>query len=129
MVVVTCPSLSPCGEKSVLESANPAWTRSVYLDAPGPRHGPQPVSGTADPGVVKQDKSSRGSVDTTRKRSGPQRVRMSSDERPIGTAKGHQTNTEALCQTPGEPLVSVPKYTCTCTHTCSCICPGTCTCT
>ena len=83
---------SPCQEnypadahpsvlKSVLESANPAWTWSVHLDAPGQRHGQQPVSGTADPGVVKQDKSSRGSVDTTKTRSGPQRVRMSSGER------------------------------------------------
>ena len=32
--------------KSVLESANPAWTRSVHLDAPGQQHGQQPVSGT-----------------------------------------------------------------------------------
>ena len=77
---------SPCGEnypadahtgarKSVLESVNPAWTRSVHLDAPGQQHGQQPVSETADPGVVEQDKSSRGSVDTTKTRSGPQRVR------------------------------------------------------
>ena len=90
----------PSALKSVLESANPAWTRSVHLDAPGQRHGQQPVSGTADPGVVKQDKSSRGSVDTTKTRSGPQRVRMSSGERPIGAAKGKQSDTEALCQTP-----------------------------
>ena len=69
--------------QSVLQSANPAWTWSVHLDAPGERHGQQPVSGTADPGVVKQDKSARGSVDTTRTRSDPQRVRMSSGERPI----------------------------------------------
>ena len=55
----------PSAHKSVLESANPAWTRSVHLDAPGQRHGQQPVSRTADPGVVKQDKSSTGSVDTT----------------------------------------------------------------
>ena len=27
----------------------PAWTRSVHLDAPGQRHGQQPISGTADP--------------------------------------------------------------------------------
>ena len=105
---------SPCQEnypadahpsvlKSVLESANPAWTRSVHLDAPGQRHGQQPVSGTADPGVVKQDKSSRGSVDTTKTRSGPQRVRMSSGERPIGAAKGKQSDTEALCQPPPPP--------------------------
>ena len=95
---------SPCQENypadahpSALKSA---WTRSVHLDAPGQRHGRQPVSGTADPGVVKQDKSSRGSVDTTKTRSGPQRVRMSSGERPIGAAKGKQSDTEALCQPP-----------------------------
>ena len=90
----------PSAHKSVLESANPAWTRSVHLDTPGQRHGQQPVSGTAGPGVVKQDKSSRASVDTTKTRSGPQRVRMSSGERPIGAAKGKQSDTEALCQTP-----------------------------
>ena len=90
----------PSAHKSVLESANPAWTRSVHLDAPGQRRGQQPVSGTADPGVVKQDKSSRGSANTTKTRLGPQRVRMSSGERPIGAAKGKQSDTEALCQTP-----------------------------
>ena len=52
--------------KSVLESADPAWIWSVHLDAPGQQHGQQPVSGTDDPGVVKQDKSSTGSVDTTK---------------------------------------------------------------
>ena len=61
----------------------PAWNRSVHLDAPGQRHGQQPT-----PGVVKQDKSSGGSVDTTETRSDPQRVRMSSGERPIGAARG-----------------------------------------
>ena len=89
--------------KSVLESANPAWTRSVHLDAPGQWDGQQPVFGTADLGVVKQDKSSKGSVDTTKTRSGPQRVKMSSGERPIGAAKGKQPNTEALCQPPPPP--------------------------
>ena len=68
------------------------WTlRDCYPpppSAPGQRHGQQPVSGTADPGVVKQDKSSGGSVDTTKTRSGPQRVRMSSGEGSIGAAKG-----------------------------------------
>ena len=72
----------------------------MRLDAPGQWHGQQPVSGTADPGVVKQDKSSRGSVDTTKTRSDPQRGRMCKGERPVGTAKGKQPNTEALCQTP-----------------------------
>ena len=56
-----------------------------------------------DPGVVKQDKAARGSVDTTKTRSGPQRVRMSSGERPIGAAKGKQSDTEALCQPPPPP--------------------------
>ena len=45
------------------------------------------------------NKSSRGSVDSTKTRSDPQRVRMSSGERPIGAAKGKQPDTEALCQT------------------------------
>ena len=102
---------SPCQEsdpadahtgahKSVLESANPAWTWSVHLDAPGQWHKQQPVSGTADAGVVKQDKSSRGSVDTTKTRSDPQRVGMCNGERPIGAAKGKQTKTMASCQPP-----------------------------
>ena len=56
--------------------------------------------GRPTPGVVKQDKSSGGSVDTTKTRSDPQRVRMCSGEGPIGTAKGKQSNTEALCQPP-----------------------------
>ena len=90
----------PSAHKSVLESANPAWTWSVHLDAPGQRHRQQPVSGTADPGVVKQDKSSRGSIDTTKTGSDLQRVRLSSGERPIGTTKGKQPNTEALCHPP-----------------------------
>ena len=60
-------------------------------------NGPSP--GQPTPGVVKQDKSSGGSVDTTKTRSGPQRVRMSSGKRPIGAAKGKQSATEALCQT------------------------------
>ena len=94
----------PSAHKSVLELAGPAWTRSVHLDAPGQRHGQQPVSGTAGPGVVKQDKSSRGSVDTTKTCSDPQRVRMSSGERPKGAAKGKHRNTEALCQ------ISPPGY-------------------
>ena len=77
-----------------------ATTWSVHLDAPGQRHGQQPVYRTADPGILKQDKSSRGSVDTTKTRLDPQWVRMSSGERPIGAAKGKQPNTEALCQNP-----------------------------
>ena len=40
------------------------------------------------PPPLKRDKSSRGSVDTTKTRSGPQRVRMCKDERPIGGSKG-----------------------------------------
>ena len=62
--------------------------------------GNTPSPGQPTPGVIKQDNSSRGSVDTTKTRSGPQRVRMSSGERPRGATKGKQPNTEALCQTP-----------------------------
>ena len=103
-VVVT----SPCQEnpadthtgahRSILESASPAWTRREYLDAPGQRHGQQPVSGTADPRVVKQGKSSGGSVDTTRHSSDPQRVGLFSGERPVGAAKGKQFSTKASSQ-------------------------------
>ena len=62
-----------------------------------------PSLGQPTPGVVKQDMSSGGSVDTTKTRSGPQRVRMSGGERPIGAAKGKQSDTEALCQPPPPP--------------------------
>ena len=69
-----------------------------------------PSLGQPNPGVVKQDKSSRGSVDTTKTRSGPQRVRMSSGERPIGAAKGKQSDTEALWQTPRRRRYMGLKY-------------------
>ena len=59
-----------------------------------------PSPGRPTPGVVKQDKSSGGSVDTTKTRSGPQRVGMCRGERPIGAAKGTQSDTEALCHPP-----------------------------
>ena len=61
------------------------------LDAPGQRHGQQPVSGTADPGVVKQDKSSGRSVDTFRPTEGQNEQWREANRRP---------DTEALCQTP-----------------------------
>ena len=67
----------------------------------GPGNSPSP--GRPTPGVVKQDKSSGGSVDTTKTRSDPQRVRLSSGERPIGAAKGKQPDTEALCPPPPPP--------------------------
>ena len=87
--------------ESVLEPANPRMdsgcasgcTRSMArATAPSP--------GRPTPGVVKQDQSSGASVDATNPRPDPQRVRMSSGERPIGAAKGKQSDTEALCQPP-----------------------------
>ena len=66
--------------------------------------GNSPSPGRPTPAVVKQDKSSGGSVDTTKTRLGPQRVRMSSGERPIGPARGKQSDTKALCQPPPPPL-------------------------
>ena len=99
----------PPALKSVLESANSrmdsectsgcTWS-TARATAPSP--------GQPTPGVVKQDKSSGGSVDTTKTRSGPQRVRMSSGERPIGAAKGKQSDTEALCQPPPRTQHSPP---------------------
>ena len=67
----------------------------MHLDAPGQRHGQQPRLRDSRPS---KDKSSRGSVDTTKTRLDPQRVRMCSGERPIGAAKGKQPDTKALCQ-------------------------------
>ena len=46
-----------------------------------PQTTPDPPPPPLEPRVVKQDKSSRGSVDTTKTRSGPQRVGMSGGER------------------------------------------------
>ena len=71
---------------------------------------PPPPRGQPTPGVVKQDKSSGGSVDTTKTRSDPQRVRMSSGERPIGAAKGKPPTTEALCQAPPAPTLLLQLY-------------------
>ena len=72
--------------------------------------GPQSPPPLPTPGVVKQDKSSGGSVDTTKTRSDPQRVRMSSGERPIGAAIGKQSDTEALCQPPKELWAMVREH-------------------
>ena len=78
--------------------------RLPFPPPPGQWHrATAPSPGRPTPGVVKQDKSSGGSVDTTKTRSGPQRVRMSSGERPIGATKGNQTNTMASCQPPLPP--------------------------
>ena len=64
-----------------------------------------PSLGRPTPEVVQQDTLSGGSVDTIKTRLGPQRVRRSSGERPIGAAKGKQPDTEALCQPPPPPTV------------------------
>ena len=91
----------PPPHKSVLESANPRMDLECASGCPwSTARATAPSPGRPTPGVVKQDKSSRGSVDTTNTRSDPQRVRMCSGERPIGAAKGKQSDTEALCQPP-----------------------------
>ena len=102
-----------CGHSSPspLLGGGEAWAREKKSGRHRPGAGPSPPLGTRSParatapspgrptpGVVKQHKSSGGSVDTTKTRSGPQRVRMSSGERPMGAAK--QTNTMASCQNP-----------------------------
>ena len=68
--------------------------------------GNSPSPGRPIPGVVKQDESSGGSVDTTKTRSGPQRIRMSGGERPIGAAKDKQHDTDQIprpCANPHPP--------------------------
>ena len=91
----------PPALKSVLESANPRMDSEGASGCPwSTARATAPSPGQPTPGVVKQDKSSGGSVDTTKTRSGPQRVRMCSGKRPIGGAKGKQSDTEALCHPP-----------------------------
>ena len=74
-------------------------------------------------------KSSGGSVDTTKTRSGPQRVSMSSGERPIGAAKGKQSDTEALCHPPPPPTQHCHRPCFTDSAQCRpmrCVCQGAC---
>ena len=101
----------PTALKSVVESANPRMDSECASGCTwSTARATAPSLGRPTPGVVKQDKSSGGSGDTTKTRSGPQRVRMSSGERPIGAAKGKQPNTEALCQNP--PISPPPLKRC-----------------
>ena len=97
---LSCRCTSQCAQVS-------AGVGKPHMDSEGasgctwsPARATAPSPGRPTPGVVKQDKSSGGSVDTTKTRSGPQRVRMSSGERPMGAAKGKQSDTEALCHPP-----------------------------
>ena len=79
-----------------------SWTWGMHPDSLwSTARATAPSPGRPTPGVVKQDKSSGGSVDTTKTRSGPRRVRMSSGEGPIGAAKGTPTSTMASCQPQG----------------------------
>ena len=96
-------------QKSVLDPENPRMDSEGASGCPwSTARATAPSPGRPTPGVVKQDKSSGGSVDTTKTRSGPRRVRMSSGERPIGAAKGKQSETKALCR----PPPSTPSHTC-----------------
>ena len=40
---LSTPHLGSLAKPHPPQSANPAWTRSVHLDAPGQQHGQQPV--------------------------------------------------------------------------------------
>ena len=107
ILVPSLPTTGPCGhcaDRMAIVSVA-LEPQTSHLKPPPPPTGNSPSPGQPTPGVVKHDKSSRGSVDTTKTRSGPQRVRMCSGERPIGAAKGKQPNTEALCQTPPPHLL------------------------
>ena len=103
---IACPvCVLPCCP-AALPGVGDSFPEDVECPPPPPGSTARATARLRDsrpPGVVKQDKSSGGSVDTTKTRSGPQRVRMSSGERPIGTAKGTQSDTEALCQPPPPP--------------------------
>ena len=63
--------------KSVLASANPRMDSEGASGCPwSTARATAPSPGRPTPGVVQQDKSSGGSVDTTKTHSGPQRVGM-----------------------------------------------------
>ena len=79
--------------KALCQPPPPPWTQSVHLDAPGQRHGQQPVSRTADPRSNETGQVIQGLQNTF----GP---RMCKGEGPMGAAKGRQTNTMASCHTP-----------------------------
>ena len=82
---------SQCGSRQTQHGLRVCiWMHLVNGTGNSPSPGLSPT-----PGVVKQDKSSGGSVDTTKTHSDPQRVRASSGKRPIGAAKGKQPNPEA----------------------------------
>ena len=86
----------PSAHKSVLESANPRMDSEGASGCPwSTARATAPSLRQPTPGVVKQDKSFGGSVDTTKTRSGPQRVRMSSGERPLPRAKERRTRRSA----------------------------------
>ena len=91
----SCRQGAPCGRfpANVVGKPPPrdALERKIFFGGGSTR--PPPPPGQPTPGVVQQHELSRGSVDTTKTRSGPQRVRMSSGERPIGAAKGKQSDT------------------------------------
>ena len=92
---IMTPFLEVCPERNMRSSgAQGCYRAGPPSPPPGGTWSTAPSPGRPTPGVVKQ--SCGGSVDTTNTRSGPQRVRMSSGERPIGAAKGTQSDTEAL---------------------------------
>ena len=96
----SAPPPPPHAHKSVLEPANPRMDSECASGCPwSTARATAPSLGRPTPGVVKQDKSSGGSVDTTKTRSGPGQNEQW-QERPIGAAKGKQSDTEALCQPP-----------------------------
>ena len=118
------PSLTNAPFWSPLRTALWAVCRAVHFAIPSPHpsfdsgltpwspaRATAPSPGRPTPGVVQQDKSSGGSVDTTKTRSDPQRVRMSSGERPMGAAKGTQPDAKALCRTPPPPQRRQPPLT------------------
>ena len=95
----TCKPPPPSVRKMILQMHTPARTGQCWSqktqDGLGVCIWMHLVNGTGNslslgrptPGVFKQDKSSRGSVDTTKTCSDPQRVRICKGQRPIGTAK------------------------------------------
>ena len=92
--------VSQCWSRQTQKPKNSKNTDSECARTWSPAWATAPALGRPTPGVVKRGTSSGGSVDTTKAHSDPQRVGMCKGKRPMGAAKGKQTNTMASCQTP-----------------------------
>ena len=93
------PVAQPAGPTAAPAPPPPPWS-TARATALSP--------GRPTPGVVKQDKSSGGSVDTTKTRSGPRRVRMSKGREANRRRQRQTIRYRGLVPTPPPPAAHPP---------------------